>query len=75
MKYSEFKRIFAKHDWANKWYKAIPIWFFGNIILGLTILMLLRYINNAPKEKYPSEKYRKVVKEGLFWDSIEYHER
>jgi hypothetical protein len=30
---------------------------------------------NTPSRKYPSEKYRKVVKEGVFWDTVEYHER
>ncbi len=36
---------------------------------------MLQSALNTPSAKYPSQKYRKVIKEGLLWDSIEYHER
>lgn len=76
MKYSEFKRIFAKHDWANKWYKAIPIWIFLNLIVGGVLFIITSALSGYKRrEKYPSDRYRKVVKEGIFFDTIEYHER
>lgn len=30
---------------------------------------------DSGRRRYPSDRYRKVVKEGVFWDSVEYHER
>ncbi len=45
------------------------------IIFGIMIIMLKGSISNSRAVRYPSSKYRKVVKEGLLWDTYEYHER
>jgi len=29
----------------------------------------------AKQDRYHASRYRKVVKKGLLWDSVEYHER
>ena len=76
MKYSTFERIFKERAWINKWYKAIPIWIIINITCFLIIIALKGFESRMSRyNKYPSDKYRKVVKEGLFWDTTEYHER
>ena len=54
---------------------AMPFW----IIIGfIGLIIALMIISNLRKIKYNMErdkKYKKVIKEGLFWDSVEYHER
>lgn len=76
MKYSTFKELFKNHKWVNKWYKSVPIWICSNIVMFIALCFLRSIITQSKEShKYPSDKYRKVVKEGLFWDSIEYHER
>ncbi len=47
--------------------------FFGFVIMA--IKSVLSSHNNSPARKYPADKYRRVIKEGVFWDSTEYHER
>ncbi len=64
---------------------AIWIIFAGKLfVYGIGFLFMLiilaglrNAVNSANREtrKYPSSRYRKVVKEGLFWDSTEYQER
>ena len=41
---------------------------------GLLIVMLAG-IKGERKPYHDRSKYRKVIKEGIFWDSYEYHER
>ena len=45
------------------------------IVFGIILLMLHSAAKNSQTTKYPSSKYRKVVKEGLLWNTYEYHER
>ena len=40
------------------------------IIAGIMIRVMF-----STNEKYPSNKYKKVIKEGFFFDYTEYHER
>ena len=49
--------------------------FFLTLILTLVIFVGGLLTKARERRKYPSEKYRKVVKEGILWDSVEYHER
>lgn len=48
------------------------------LIFGWAILLIRGLIENASRRasspKY-SQKYRKVIKEGILWDNVEYHER
>jgi hypothetical protein len=46
--------------------------------IGLAAMFLLLIASaggSSSRKRYPKDKYRKVVKEGLFYDSCEYHER
>ncbi len=45
-------------------------------ILCISFYMVLLSVKNQKSYSYRnSDKYRKVIKEGFFWDSIEYHQR
>ncbi len=81
--YQEFKSLHndyresRKKEHLNPTIVAICYPFF--IISLLLLLGALAFLfssssssNNSHKS---SRKYKKVVKEGLFWDSVEYHER
>lgn len=46
-----------------------------NCILFLFALVAMVAGSKSESSKYPSSRYRKVVKKGLIWDSVEYHER
>ncbi len=53
------------------------------IIKSISYILIFLFISflkamtsgSRSRNKYTSSKYKKVVKEGFFWDSIEYHER
>ena len=62
---SEMKRQYVKHII----YCLFVVLILGCILFGVKMLVAGR------KPKYDRVRYRKVVKEGLFWDSVEYHER
>ena len=81
--YKEFKEckfLFGKRTKPLNNFIAIPL--YGLSIIGLTlIIVMIAFMvasvlcKNSRPSKYPRDKYRKVVKEGIFWDSIEWHER
>lgn len=50
---------------------AVPIWFFFLTALA----SIVSEHRTSKKTKYPSDRYRKVIKEGILWDDVEYHER
>jgi len=73
-----FKEFFKDRDKPMATWRIVilyPFALIGITILILTIRSILTRIANSERRKYPSEKYRKVVKKGLFWDTTEYHER
>ena len=45
------------------------------ILMTPALIMLAGAIERTKNENKRSKKYRKVIKEGLFYDSIEWHER
>ncbi len=45
------------------------------LIFLFTSFLKAMISSSVSRSKYPSRKYKKIVKEGLFWDSTEYHER
>ena len=50
------------------------LWFVGVMLFaGIFIGSINSFISQ--QRKYPSKRYRRVVKEGILWDSVEYHER
>lgn len=45
-------------------------------VFGLVLLFAIAsLVAKAKSEERLSRRYRKVIKKGLLWDSIEYHER
>lgn len=53
-----------------------PFVVIGILLFLLTIYILVASIIRGSRYSYRnSPKYKKVIKEGLFWDSVEYHER
>lgn len=52
-----------------------PIFLLFSGMILIAISSAINNIKNSSKVKYPSDKYKRVIKEGLFWDNIEYHER
>lgn len=45
------------------------------ICIGIILVIVWASLSKSTISKYPSKKYRKVIKEGILWDSVEYHER
>jgi len=61
---------------AKTWIKII-LYPFYLLTLSILTAMFLGFITSISekKSKYPSDRYRKVIKEGILWDDVEYHER
>lgn len=75
--FCKFIQDFRSDKPALPKYKMIPLYILGLLIVGWFwfILLTMLALCSGGGRKYPSNKYRKVVKEGLFFDSVEYHER
>lgn len=75
--FCKFINTFRKDKKELPKWKSYPLYAFSFIVLFyfiiMVIIMVYSFKNN--KETYPSDKYRKVIKKGMFWDSVEYHER
>ena len=77
-KYSSFKEYLKKSDKPMATWKIIllyPLALLGIFLVTITVISVVKLIANSTPFKYPSSKYKKVVKEGIFWDTTEYHER
>lgn len=81
MKFKDFKEL---HDSWREWRKKKPrnkylIGFYYPFILICVIaakVAILCSISSLDRKSYRrSDKYKKVIKEGLFYDTIEYHEK
>lgn len=48
----------------------IVVLFFAGIFI-----MFISAARRSNKRRFPSETHRKVIKEGILWDSVEWHER
>lgn len=81
--FCEFLGIWRKKKPALSKWVTYPLYIISIPLTGLFILQIWLIIKMivsgySPKyrsTKYPSDKYRKVIKEGILWDSVEYHER
>lgn len=47
------------------------VWGFAFMVVGF----LKAIVDKSKENERHSKKYRKVIKEGILWDSVEYHER
>lgn len=75
--FCEFINHFRKEKTELPKWKSYPLYVFSFIFCFFFIIsvVLIVIVARNNKEKYPSDKYRKVIKKGMFWDSVEYHER
>lgn len=75
--FCKFIKFFRKDKKKLSKWQTYPMYIFSLLfwcIFLFTIIIMVSSIKNK-NEKYPSDKYKKVIKKGIFWDSIEYHER
>lgn len=72
--YSKFMDLLTKKP-LHKWEKIVlfPIWCLFVLFLVLSITAVRRHKIENP-HRY-SNKYRKVIKEGVFFTTTEYHEK
>ena len=77
-KYSSFKESFKYCEKPTATWKIIllyPLALLGIFLLTVTVISVVKIISMSQRLKYPSSKYKKVVKKGILWDTTEYHER
>lgn len=73
-KWREFNKKEHQHKYLVAFY--YPFALIGLLLLYSAFLGLLNKTKEKVKYSYRnSNKYRKVIKEGILWDSTEYHER
>lgn len=57
----------------------LPFWLFMFVVIVIGGVLTMSYIvmilKKIKAQREIDSKYKKVIKEGLFWDSVEYHER
>ncbi len=75
-----FKATMLKKDRKAGNIEIVVAYVFMMICLGLfggALLLAVGMLkaSSQQKEQYPGNKYRKVIKKGLIYDNIEYHER
>ncbi len=83
--YKEFSRFndcyrlkINKKPRNPKWLKVIyyPFALIGLGLLYLCFFWLIAMVKSSSRTSYRSSgKYRKVIKEGILFDTVEYHER
>ena len=52
-----------------------PITLLGIFLVTTAVISVVKIIASSERLKYPSSKYKKVVRKGVLWDTTEYHER
>lgn len=80
--FCEFLQIFRKGKPTLPKWKSYPLWIISYIPFTFFVLSIITTIaiaiscgSSRPRRKYPEDTHRMVVKEGILWDSVEYHER
>jgi len=77
-KYSSFKESFKYCEKPTPTWKIIlfyPLALLGIFLLSVTVVGVVNIISISQRLKYPSYKYKKVVRKGVLWDTTEYHEK
>ena len=76
---NDYYRLKIKRKPRNKkWVKVVyyPFVILGLVLLGISLIVLIITIKSHSGKSYRNSKnYRKVIKEGLLWNTVEYHER
>lgn len=80
--FCDFIRIFRKKNTELRKWVSYPLWILSYLpymlfIVSMTIMiaMILWCVHSAPRRKYPASTHKMVIKEGILWDTVEYHER
>lgn len=80
--FCEFIQILRKGKSALPKWQSYPLWIlsylpylFFVLSLSIMIAMFIWCIHSARRREYPKDTHRMVIKKGIFWDSVEYHER
>lgn len=78
--FCEFLNIWRKDKAPLSKWVSYPLYIISFPIAGMVALSLIIMFTsiiamNRRPSKYPSDRYRKVIREGILWDSVEYHER
>lgn len=71
--FCEFIKMFRKDKPPLPLWKSYPLYIFSFLVMGFLIAAIAMSLDGG--RKYPSSQYRKVIKEGILWDSVEWHER
>ena len=58
----------------KKWLKIV-FYPFALLLKAMVIGMVQRILADVKRKAHHREKYKKVIKEGLFFDTVEYHEK
>lgn len=78
-RFNDYYRLKIRGKTKNKKWMKIALYLLS--LLGLTIAfisfcIILASLHSASRKSYRhSSNYRKVIKEGILWDTVEYHER
>lgn len=80
--FCEFMRIFRKKNTELRKWVSYPLWILSYVpymfllmAMTVTIAIGLWCAHSSPRRKYPASTHKMVIKEGIFWDTVEYHER
>lgn len=76
-KYSSFKEYLKKSDNPMATWKIIllyPLALLGIFLATIIVVGIVKAISSSDTCKYPPNKYKKVIKKGILWDTTEYHE-
>lgn len=71
-------KTFCELEFAKDRPKVIKFLYFifTMLFIGFFVVFAKAVSANADRyNRFPPSKYKKVIKEGIFFDSIEYHER
>lgn len=56
--------------------KRVFLYVLTSILHFMFLMVVISFSNHVKSNnKYPKSRYRKVIKEGIFFDTYEYHER
>lgn len=73
--FCDFIKMFRKDKPDLPKWKSYPLYIVTMLSIGIFIATFKGRVGNSRRNYYPSNRYRKVVREGILWDSVEWHER
>ena len=79
--FRKFNNSWRESQKKEHQHKYVVAFYYPFALIGLCLLYgaffwVIAAVKSSSKYSYRrSDKYRKVIKEGIFWDSVEYHER